>query len=360
MNDKVQQIPKGYKQTEAGVIPEDWDITPLRDLIRFTNGKAHEQNIVEYGDYIVINSKFISSEGEVKKYSNECIQPVSKNEITMVMSDVPNGKAIAKCFIVDKDNTYTLNQRICAMKSLKDDDHYLFLQVNRNPYFLSFDDGVKQTNLKRDEVLNCLIKLPQNKTEQQTIAKVIFNIDKLIFRLEKLISKKKAIKQGVMQELLIGKKRLPGYKEKWELKPLAEVVTFINGKPYEPYVVNEGKYDVITLDSIAIDGKLKQFHKKTNYYDSSLKKDDIVIVLSDIAHALLLGLCDLIPQDNKYVLNQRMGRLRPIGNDDPKYIRIQINYHQNHFRTRGQGTSQCQVPLFLHSLSKEFWFGISA
>jgi type I restriction enzyme S subunit len=75
-------------------------------------------------------------------------------------------------------------------------------------------------------------------------------------------------------------------------------------------VKTDGRYFLITLDSIGIDGGLKVEHKQTDVWDNSLKKNDIVAVLSDIAHGNLLGLCDVIPEDDKYVLNQRMGRLR--------------------------------------------------
>ena len=56
------EVKKGHKQTKAGVIPSDWEIKKLGDVVFFTNGKAHENFISEDGRYIVINSKFISSE----------------------------------------------------------------------------------------------------------------------------------------------------------------------------------------------------------------------------------------------------------------------------------------------------------
>lgn len=65
----VIQTKEGYKQTEVGVIPEDWEIKSVQEIADFQNGKAHEQYIDEYGNFIVVNSKFISTEGEVKKYS---------------------------------------------------------------------------------------------------------------------------------------------------------------------------------------------------------------------------------------------------------------------------------------------------
>jgi type I restriction enzyme, S subunit len=131
--------------------------------------------------------------------------------------------------------------------------------------------------------------------------------------------------------------------EDWEVASLCETVDFANGKPHERDIKADGRYLLVTLDSIGIDGALKVKHKQTDIWDTSLKKDDIVAVLSDIAHGNLLGLCDLIPEDDKYVLNQRMGRLRLKVAADPRFVRLQINRRQNHFKKRGQGTSQRHI-----------------
>jgi len=95
-----QRIPKGYKQTEVGVIPEDWEVKTVGFVAAYANGKAHEGSISDFGKYIVVNSKFISTNGKVKKYSDDCFSPTSESEIFMVMSDVPNGRAIARCFLL--------------------------------------------------------------------------------------------------------------------------------------------------------------------------------------------------------------------------------------------------------------------
>jgi len=143
----------------------------------------------------------------------------------------------------------------------------------------------------------------------------------------------------------------PGYKrteagvipEGWEIKAIGEIADFANGKPYESKTTPDGAYNLITLDSIGIDGQLKDEHRKTECFDNSLQKDDIVIILSDLAHGNLLGLCDLIPCDGKYVLNQRVGRLRVAANTNAQYVRLQINFRQSHFKKRGQGTSQRHI-----------------
>ena len=72
-------------------------LTTLGESCEFFNGKAHEKDIAENGKYIVVNSKFISSDGTKFKRTNEQMFPLYKGDIVMVMSDVPNGKALAKC-----------------------------------------------------------------------------------------------------------------------------------------------------------------------------------------------------------------------------------------------------------------------
>ena len=75
----------------------------LGELVEFRNGKGHEKSIVAEGKYIVVNSKFISTNGIVKKYSNDQICPLYIDDILMVMSDLPNGRALAKCYLVEKN-----------------------------------------------------------------------------------------------------------------------------------------------------------------------------------------------------------------------------------------------------------------
>ena len=98
-----QSIPVG-RQAEAQTIPKlrfagffgNWEEKRLGEVCEFWNGKAHEQNISENGKYIVVNSKFISQDGKVKKYSDNQISPLKKDDVAIVMSDIPKGKAIGK------------------------------------------------------------------------------------------------------------------------------------------------------------------------------------------------------------------------------------------------------------------------
>lgn len=148
----------------------------LRDIASFKNGKGHEKNITSEGRYIVVNSKFISTEGAICKYSEEQICPLYKDDILMVMSDLPNGRALAKCYLVEQDDKYTLNQRIGAFHVINDleiDVEYLYLCLNRNEQLLSYDNGIDQTNLRKNDILDILIPLPDIETQYSIVNKLM-------------------------------------------------------------------------------------------------------------------------------------------------------------------------------------------
>lgn len=179
----------------------EWEETTLTQVADYENGKAHEKDIEDSGDFIVVNSKFISSDGEVKKFTNTAFCPAKKGDILMVLSDVPNGKAIAKCFLVEEDNHHTVNQRICKLTPRNLNSKILYYLLNRNPYFLSFDDGVKQTNLRKDDVLNCPLLIPSEPKEQEKIANTLSSIDDLINAQTQKIETLKLHKKGLLQGL---------------------------------------------------------------------------------------------------------------------------------------------------------------
>ena len=179
----------------------EWQRTILGAVVDYENGRAHENEIDEKGDFIVVNSKFISTDGEVVKRTNTPYCLADKEDILMVLSDVPNGRAIAKCFFVDESGKYTVNQRICRLRSKSINSKFLFYLINRNPYFLSFDDGVKQTNLKKSEVLEYPLMIPSSPIEQQKIADLLSSIDDLIIATEQRIKSLEKHKKGLMQQL---------------------------------------------------------------------------------------------------------------------------------------------------------------
>ena len=148
-------------------------ILKLEEVVEFQNGKAHEQFIKKDGKYKVINSKFVSSDGENYKCSDKAITPLKKDDVVMVMSDVPNGKTIAKCFFINSDGTYTLNQRVGLFRS-KDTNillqKFLFYQLNRNKQLLDYDNGQSQTNLRKEQILNIDFIVPPLEIQKSLVA----------------------------------------------------------------------------------------------------------------------------------------------------------------------------------------------
>ncbi|MGY3805364.1 restriction endonuclease subunit S [Pigmentibacter ruber] len=230
----------------------EWERKLLEEVSSYENGKAHEQDIDDFGKAIVVNSKFISTNGEVKKYTNTPYCLSEKEDILMVLSDVPNGRAIAKCFFVEASNLYTVNQRVCKITAEKIFSKYLFLLLDRNSYFLKFDDGVKQTNLRKEDVLNCPLSIPKNKKEQQKIADCLTSLDELITAQTEKIELLKKHKKGLMQQLFpkegenIPLLRFPEFRDagEWERKELGKLSTIVRGgspRPIENYITSDLK-----------------------------------------------------------------------------------------------------------------------
>ena len=214
---------------------EAWEQRKLLDVANYKNGKAHENDIVENGKYIVINSKFVSTDGEVKKYSNKQNEPLNKNDIAFVLSDVPNGKAISKTFLVDKSSKYTLNQRIAGITPHEDiNPKYLAITMNRNKYFLQFDDGVKQINLSLDDMKKYENYYP-TKEEQDKIGHFFEKIDNLITlhqrKCDRLVNVKKALLEKMFPKngKNVPELRFSGFTEAWEQRKLGDFCEMFNG-----------------------------------------------------------------------------------------------------------------------------------
>lgn len=183
-------------------LPEGWVWSILDEIALFKNGKAHEQFVDSNGEYILINSKFVSTDGAVKKHTGELMMPMFKDEIAIVMSDVPNGRALSRCFLIDENDKYSLNQRIGGIVGLKEIyPKYLIAVLDRNAHYLSFNDGKKQTNLKKDQILSCPIPLPPYDEQIAIVEKVEVLLDKT-GALESEITQSEQYAQILMQAVL--------------------------------------------------------------------------------------------------------------------------------------------------------------
>ena len=145
------------------------------------------------------------------------------------------------------------------------------------------------------------------------------------------------------EKKLVPKLRFPGFTEPWEQRKLGEITTYRNGAGHEEKQSAVGKYEVVNLNSISIDGGLKPSGKFIDEETETLIKDDLVMVLSDVGHGDLLGRVAIIPENNRFVLNQRVALLRNNGIADIKYLFSYINAHQRYFKLQGAGSSQLNI-----------------
>ena len=304
----------------------NWEQKTLGKFAHYENGKAHEQDISESGDYISVNAKYISTDGKSKKFTNTPYCIAENNDILMVLSDLPNGRALAKCFFVDKDDYYTVNQRICKLTPTKALGKMLFYVLNRNSHLLSFDDGVKQTNLKKEDVLNCPILLPSTKenfNEQQKIADCLSSIDELIEAEVSTLDLYKEHKKGLLQKLFPQNgKTTPEYRfpeftnnGEWVETTLGNVFIIFQGYAFSSSdSVEEGARWI----KIADVGVQNMSHStlsylpvcyKVDYENFVVKQGDYVIALT---RPISRGQLKIAPVDDFFhgaLLNQRVGKL---------------------------------------------------
>ena len=307
----------------------EWEEKVVSQLAEYENGKAHEQDINEEGKYVVVNSKFISTDGEVRKYTNSANCIAQKDDILMVLSDVPNGRAIAKCFTVDRDNFYTVNQRICKLTPTNADSKILYYLLNRNAYFLNFDDGVKQTNLRNEDVLNCPLVLPKNPREQEKIASCLSSLDETIKAHSLKLDVLKDHKKGLMQNLFPQEgEKVPKYRFKefqndgdWVKERLGELIEIKGRIGYRGYtladIVKKGD-GAISMSPSNIDEYGTLNFLKSTYitwakYEESpeimLEKNFTVLVKTGSTYGKVAFINNLI---EKTTINPQLVILKPI------------------------------------------------
>ena len=346
-NFKSGSVPTGYKHTEVGVIPEEWEAAHIGDVCSFAGGSQPPRSTFRFtptpGYIRLIQIRDYKSDD----FASYIPEALARKRCTS--EDIMIGRYGPPVFQILRGLAGAYNVALIKTTlSQKVDREFFFNVLSQDPLFQLIDALSRrssgQTGVEMPALKTYGLPLPPL-AEQRVIATALSDVDGLLGGLDRLIAKKRDLKQAAMQQLLTGQTRLPGFHGQWELKRLGEVIDFANGKPHEDDIDSTGEFYLITLDSIGIDGKLKGEHRPIGFCDGSLAKDDIVTILSDIAHGNLLGLCDLIPEDNRYVLNQRVGRLRvkPDIKASPAFLRLQINRHQEHFKKRGQGTSQRHI-----------------
>ncbi len=260
----MKKMKAGYKQTEIGIIPEDWKLISYDDAFLFLSTATYSRaelsskeiiKYIHYGDIHTRFNHFLNLENELpavsvnqsKRYSpvkngdlvmadaSEDYEGVGKSVEIINSKDIKAISGLHTFLFRDKDDYFANGFKAFISENVLVKNSFRRLATGMKVY------GVSKTNLK-----TILIPLP-NLEEQQSIAEVLTDTDELIQNLKTLIAKKKAIKQGAMQELLTGKKRLKGFDGDWEMKKLGEIAEFYKGK-------------ALSKSQLKIDGKNKCIH----------------------------------------------------------------------------------------------------
>ena len=216
---------------------------------------------------------------------------------------------------------------------------------------LRFEEGTvtKRQSVNPEDLVTLDILVAPQRDEQKKISAYFDGLDHLITLHQRKYNKLLNVKKSMLEKMFpkngsnIPEIRFKGFTDPWEQRKLGELVTYRNGSGHEEKQSDSGKYELINLNSISIDGGLKSSGKFIDEETETLLKDDLVMVLSDVGHGDLLGRVAIIPENNRFVLNQRVALLRNNSFVDIKYLFAYINAHQIYFKKQGAGSSQLNI-----------------
>ena len=279
-----REIKKGYKQTDIGVIPEDWEMKRLSSLGSFYKGSGIAKSEANSGDIGAVRygELYTDYHNYINRINTFVSCDVAKRAKRIMYGDVLFAGSGETKEEIGKCATLLYNKECYA-----GGDIIIFRPKECNSLFLGFVLNIpyvqsqKATKGQGDAIVHIsstslqqlTIALPKDIKEQNAVASALSAIDSLIEALDKKIAKKRAIKEGAMQQLLTGKKRLSGFSGEWVEKKLGEIFDFYAGGDvdkntyslvkttnhkypiYANALVNEGMYGYssnYTIDSEAI------------------------------------------------------------------------------------------------------------
>ena len=264
-----------YKQTELGLLPEDWEVAKLGEKFRFISNNTFSRDFlcedgeiknIHYGDVLIkYDSTLDVSQSDIPAINTEILpsyQPKCFAEDgDIIIADTAEDETVCKATelwnIGGKQIVAGLHTMWCRPAQNTFAIRFLGYFMNTSLYHnqvLPLIQGIKVSSVSKSAIQGTWLCIPPIE-EQRRIASALTSIDNLIDSLDRLIAKKRDIKQGAMQQLLSGKKRLKGFTEPWVEKKLGDVVTNSIGLTYSPN--NVKKYGTLVLRSSNIkNGKL--------------------------------------------------------------------------------------------------------
>lgn len=322
------EVREGYKKTEVGVIPEEWDVRTLDYCLVEKPSYGINAAAVPYDSnlptYIRITD--ISDEGRFIKENRVSVLCDDADKYQLKDTDIVfarTGASTGKSYLYNpKDGPlvfagFLIRTRINVKHAAP---RYIKACVETS----SFWEWVKKTSTRSgqpgingNEYASYVIPIPPL-PEQQAIATALSDIDGLISSLKKLIDKKKNIKQGAMQELITGKKRLDGFSGDWVEAELSNYLKFQVGFPFTSNHFNQNRNGIRLIKNRDLKSNDQVFYYSGEYIE------DYIVTNGDV----LVGMDgDFIPclwNKGKALLNQRVGRLIVGNNLDLLFIRYAL------------------------------------
>ncbi|WP_085611286.1 MULTISPECIES: restriction endonuclease subunit S [unclassified Pseudomonas] len=235
-------VKPGYKKTEFGGIPEDWDVSTFSDLFDITAGadfdpkRSHsfQSSIHPFPIY----SNALTSSG-LYGYCSYSDHPA--NSITVTARGMV-GKANFR------NHPYTAIGRVLVLMPKCEMAGFYFAQViNNSVKFANESTGVPQLTAPQISKYRLPVPPPH---EQRAIATALSDVDALIGALERLLAKKRDLKQAAVQQLLTGQIRLPGFHSEWEMKRIGDIAPLQRGFDLPNPSLRPGPYPVVYSNGV--------------------------------------------------------------------------------------------------------------
>jgi type I restriction enzyme, S subunit len=229
------EMKNGYKDTEIGLIPEEWEAVSLSDRFHIaTGGTPPTSDKLNYGDRFLFVSPADLGEN---KFVRDTQKKLSEKGFRLSRKFPPGstlftciGSTIGKTGLASE--TLTSNQQINAVfPNDWDDSEFVYYSIDHiSPKVKALAGEQAVPIVNKRSFGQTKIPIPIKKEEQRAIATALSDVDALLDGLDRLIAKKRDIKQAAMQQLLTGKTRLPGFEGEWALKRLEEICSMKSGE----------------------------------------------------------------------------------------------------------------------------------
>jgi type I restriction enzyme, S subunit len=337
----MRELPKAQvgTSTQADALPDDWSFREIRSFASIGTGAKNTQDRSTFGKYPF----FVRSQNVERidswSFDGEAVLTAGDGVGTGKVFHYINGR-------------FDYHQRVYRISNFDQNvsGKYFFYQFSQN--FLARIESLTARSsvdsVRMETIAGMKIALPE-RAEQNRIAGAIDDADQLVTILDALIAKKQAIKQGMMQQLLTGKTRLPGYTHAWQTRQLGELVTIRSGRP-KPRAAG-GRYWIVDMGSVTRDG-LFAVTRRTDSSDDILRIGDLVMPKDDIGGGNIIGRSGYIDKKRTYALADHVYALTPI-RDDSLFLNYAINSYEVNRSLRSQATGSAQLGLSKRSVLRQ-------